>query len=148
MNEFQVTRVLLDKKETLGVRLVLYSSEPQKPLRNFFHIYKIAVTADWIINYPTYRWLHNNDKFLHILKFPVQWLPDRLEQIVEFANEHPISIHLPIASTLPPSFYDRLTEDQKDGIQYVVNRQGRAIIADTMGFGKSIQGIGVSLMYV
>ena len=49
--------------------------------------------------------------------------------------------------SLPNQFLSTLYEFQKDGINFGIQRKGRFLLADEMGVGKSIQAIGVSLLF-
>ena len=49
--------------------------------------------------------------------------------------------------SLPNQFLSTLYEFQKDGINFGIQRKGRFLLADEMGVGKSIQAIGVSLIF-
>ena len=53
----------------------------------------------------------------------------------------------PLSLNLEPSLYDTLLPFQVDGIKFVVQHDGRALIADEMGCGKTIQAIGVLQHY-
>ena len=50
-------------------------------------------------------------------------------------------------SSLPNGFLSALYQFQKDGISFGIERKGRILLADEMGVGKSIQAIGISLLY-
>ena len=49
--------------------------------------------------------------------------------------------------SLPDKFLSFLYQFQKDGISFGIQRKGRFLLADEMGVGKSIQAIGVALLY-
>lgn len=48
---------------------------------------------------------------------------------------------------LPEKFLSYLYEFQKEGIAFGAEKKGRILLADEMGVGKSIQAIGISLLY-
>ena len=48
---------------------------------------------------------------------------------------------------LPEIFLKVLYPFQKEGIKFGIERKGRILLADEMGVGKSIQAIGISLLY-
>ena len=48
-----------------------------------------------------------------------------------------------ISINVRPSFLDQLKNFQKDGVKFVIRRNGRALIGDEMGCGKTIQAIAV-----
>jgi len=47
---------------------------------------------------------------------------------------------------LPRSMLESLCTYQKEGIDFVVAKQGRALIADEMGLGKSVQALGAAVV--
>jgi len=49
--------------------------------------------------------------------------------------------------SLPNNFLSVLYQFQKDGINFGIERKGRILLADEMGVGKSIQAIGISLLF-
>ena len=49
--------------------------------------------------------------------------------------------------SLPNNLLTILYQFQKDGINFGLERKGRILLADEMGVGKSIQAIGISLLY-
>jgi SWI/SNF-related matrix-associated actin-dependent regulator 1 of chromatin subfamily A len=49
--------------------------------------------------------------------------------------------------SLPTGILSTLYQFQKDGISFGIQRKGRILLADEMGVGKSIQAIGISLLY-
>ena len=49
--------------------------------------------------------------------------------------------------SLPSNFLSVLYQFQKDGINFGIERKGRILLADEMGVGKSIQAIGISLLF-
>ena len=61
---------------------------------------------------------------------------------IDFTNDEPKSL-----DSLPKQFLSTLYEFQKDGINFGIQRKGRFLLADEMGVGKSIQAIGVSLLF-
>ena len=48
---------------------------------------------------------------------------------------------------LPTRFQDSLYKFQADGIKFGIINFGRLLLADEMGVGKSIQGLGIALYY-
>ena len=48
---------------------------------------------------------------------------------------------------LPPRFLQCLYEFQKEGIKFGLERKGRILLADEMGVGKTVQALGISLLY-
>ena len=50
-------------------------------------------------------------------------------------------------NSLPNNFLSTLYQFQKDGINFGIERKGRILLADEMGVGKSIQAIGIALLY-
>ena len=61
---------------------------------------------------------------------------------LDFSKDEPKSI-----DNLPANFLSILYQFQKDGINFGIERKGRILLADEMGVGKSIQAIGISLLY-
>ena len=61
---------------------------------------------------------------------------------LDFSKDEPKSIN-----SLPNEFLSTLYQFQKDGISFGIERKGRFLLADEMGVGKSIQAIGVSLLF-
>ena len=49
--------------------------------------------------------------------------------------------------SLPPKFLECLYEFQKEGIKFGLQRKGRILLADEMGVGKTVQAIGIALLY-
>ena len=49
--------------------------------------------------------------------------------------------------SLPPKFLQCLYEFQKEGIKFGLQRKGRILLADEMGVGKTVQAIGIALLY-
>ena len=50
-----------------------------------------------------------------------------------------------VCSMLPPAMRDSLCAYQRQGIEFVVAKHGRALIADDMGLGKSVQALGAAV---
>lgn len=50
-------------------------------------------------------------------------------------------------NSLPDKFLQCLYDFQKDGIKFGLERKGRILLADEMGVGKTVQAIGISLLY-
>ena len=48
---------------------------------------------------------------------------------------------------LPPKILNTLYQFQKEGINFGIKKNGRLLIADEMGVGKTIQAIGISSIY-
>jgi SNF2 family DNA or RNA helicase len=76
--------------------------------------------------------------------------------VSSFSLSRPLSLSLslsPIAEAgnqelnLEPTLMDTLLPFQLEGIKYVINHGGKALIADEMGLGKTIQAIGVLQHY-
>ena len=61
---------------------------------------------------------------------------------LDYTKDEPKSIN-----SLPNNFLSVLYQFQKDGISFGIERKGRILLADEMGVGKSIQAIGISLLY-
>lgn len=49
--------------------------------------------------------------------------------------------------SLSDKFLQALYDFQKDGIKFGIERKGRILLADEMGVGKTVQAIGIALMY-
>ena len=49
--------------------------------------------------------------------------------------------------SLSGKFLQALYDFQKDGIKFGIERKGRILLADEMGVGKTVQAIGIALMY-
>ena len=49
--------------------------------------------------------------------------------------------------SLSCKFLQALYDFQKDGIKFGIERKGRILLADEMGVGKTVQAIGIALMY-
>ena len=49
--------------------------------------------------------------------------------------------------TLNPNFIKYLYDFQKDGIKFGLERKGRILLADEMGVGKTVQALGISLLF-
>ena len=49
--------------------------------------------------------------------------------------------------SLPDNFLQCLYDFQKDGIKFGLERKGRILLADEMGVGKTVQAIGIALLY-
>ena len=50
-------------------------------------------------------------------------------------------------SDIPPSVWNVLAEYQKAGVRFVLEHEGRALIADEPGLGKTIQAIAAASAY-
>ena len=50
-------------------------------------------------------------------------------------------------NSLPDNFLQCLYDFQKDGIEFGLERKGRILLADEMGVGKTVQAIGIALLY-
>ena len=50
-------------------------------------------------------------------------------------------------NSLPDKFLSYLYDFQKDGIKFGLERKGRILLADEMGVGKTVQAIGIALLY-
>ena len=61
---------------------------------------------------------------------------------LDFSKDTPKSIN-----SLPDKFLQCLYDFQKDGIKFGLERKGRILLADEMGVGKTVQAIGISLLY-
>ena len=61
---------------------------------------------------------------------------------LDYTKDEPKSI-----DSLPNDFRSYLYQFQKDGINFGIERKGRILLADEMGVGKSIQAIGISLLF-
>ena len=61
---------------------------------------------------------------------------------IDYTNDEQKSI-----DSLPSNLLAILYQFQKDGINFGIERKGRILLADEMGVGKSIQAIGISLLY-
>ena len=49
--------------------------------------------------------------------------------------------------TIPGPLQKALMEFQKEGIRFGLQRQGRVLIADEMGIGKTVQGIALACCF-
>ena len=65
-----------------------------------------------------------------------------MQMTIDFTKDKQKSI-----DSLPEKFLSFLYQFQKDGINFGIQRKGRFLLADEMGVGKSIQAIGVALLY-
>ena len=61
---------------------------------------------------------------------------------LDFSNDIPKSIN-----SLPNNFLQYLYEFQKEGIKFGLERKGRILLADEMGVGKTVQALGIALLY-
>ena len=61
---------------------------------------------------------------------------------LDFSNDIPKSIN-----SLPNNFLQCLYEFQKEGIKFGLERKGRILLADEMGVGKTVQALGIALLY-
>ena len=50
-------------------------------------------------------------------------------------------------NSLPDNFLQCLYDFQKEGIKFGLERKGRILLADEMGVGKTVQAIGIALLY-
>ena len=61
---------------------------------------------------------------------------------LDFSKDIPKSIN-----SLPNNFLQCLYEFQKEGIKFGLERKGRILLADEMGVGKTVQALGIALLY-
>ena len=61
---------------------------------------------------------------------------------LDYTNDEPKTIN-----SLSTNFLSTLYQFQKDGINFGIEKKGRILLADEMGVGKSIQAIGIALLY-
>ena len=66
----------------------------------------------------------------------------KITYIIDYKNDPLYSI-----DKLPPNMLKTLYEFQKEGINFGIKKNGRVLIADEMGVGKTIQAIGISAIY-
>ncbi len=59
----------------------------------------------------------------------------------------PSAIRLPPAQVLPELLWNTLMPFQKQGVEFIVSRNGRAMIADEMGLGKTLQALAAAIYF-
>ena len=64
------------------------------------------------------------------------------EITLDFSKDIPKSI-----DNLPPKFLQCLYDFQKEGIKFGLERKSRFLLADEMGVGKTVQALGIALLY-
>ena len=103
----------------------------------------------WCIDFRMYEELiprlqsSEFNTLVHLNELPlfiVRGLRNFLKSIEQAVDEE-------IAINIRPSFLDQLKNFQKEGVRFVIRRNGRALIGDEMGCGKTIQAIAVMEHY-
>ena len=87
----------------------------------------------------------SKSKNIQIIKFKSSANHDKKSSInisLDYTKDEKKSIN-----SLSNDFLSALYQFQKEGINFGIEKKGRILIADEMGVGKTIQAIGISLLY-
>ena len=119
-----------------------------------------AALTDWLRQFPGS--VHGEVMGQPVFHFPFKHYADFLVQVrqLRYANvqEVPPRIVAALCNAQPPEaafdvrrvpagLWEQLFPFQRQGVEFIVSRNGRALVGDEMGLGKTVQGLATAAYY-